>query len=142
LKSPVIFLSIQNKIQNEEENEKWKMKIEKRKKKKEYNLMTLGQGDELSQVTSWALHKSFSTFQIKFPVDSNELYQFFKIVCSFGHNGAISILKYLTYLYLSSKRKKKKRKERERRKKETAINASLTFTMINTIQSCWTLSSI
>ena len=51
--------------------------------------MTLGQGDE-SQVTPCSLHKSFSTFQVKFPVESNELYQFFKIVCSFGHNGAIS----------------------------------------------------
>jgi len=52
--------------------------------------MTLGQGDELSQVTPCSLHKSFPTFQIKLPVNSNELYQFFKIVCSFGHNGAIS----------------------------------------------------
>ena len=110
------------------------MKIEKRKKKKEYNLMTLGQGDELSQVTSWALHKSFSTFQIKFPVDSNELYQFFKIVCSFGHNGAISIhycsrssckIHYL-YQYLLRKRKKK----------PTAMGSSKfksAFTMISTI---------
>jgi len=53
--------------------------------------MTLGQGDESSQVTPWALHKSFSTFQVRLPVESNELYQFLKIVCSSGHNGAISI---------------------------------------------------
>jgi len=53
--------------------------------------MTLGQGDESSQITPCSLHKSFPTLQVKFPVESNELYQFCKIICSSGHNGAISI---------------------------------------------------
>jgi len=59
-------------------------KKKEREGEKEYSIITLRYGDELSQETPVWPHKSFTVFQLKLFRSINELYQFIKIVLSLG----------------------------------------------------------